>query len=203
MRPTSLQDALLRAKSLIKEAHHHFNPTRKFHNYGNKRGRFEQPRLAPIPVIPPTVPRVYAAVRNPNNNKKFPNVRCFGCNELGHYKIRCPKLARQVAAIAAAPTPNPPRGNMNPRGRRNGGRDRVARIYGRGRGQPAGRVHAALGGPTLATETGERARLFAAIDNPVQLNNMRLSRPQQHTKVRSFSFLLIAEAHIHFGLLNV
>ena len=91
------------------------------------------------------------------------------------------------------------------RGRERGrGGGRVARAQG-GRGpRQTGQVHAAIGEATLEDEAGERAQLFAAIDNP--------RAPQQYavvqtiatlTKVRNLIFLLIVEAHIHFCLLNV
>ena len=71
--------------------------------------------------------------------------------------------------MATVEAPNLGQGNGNHRGGRNGGRERgrgrVARLYGRGHGQCA-HVNASIGEPTVAYEAGERAQLFAAIDNP-------------------------------------
>ena len=66
---------------------------------------------------------------------------------MGHYRNKCPRLANRVA-MATLEAPNSRRGNGNQQGGRNGGRKRgcgrVARLYGRGRGQRV-HVNAAIG----------------------------------------------------------
>ena len=97
MRPVSLQDALLRAKPLVKEIQRSRPP--RYQGAGNGRGRFEphQPRPNQTQNSQP-IPRVYAA--QTAKVREFLNVRCYGCNEMGHYKNKCSRLSN--SAIYAA-----------------------------------------------------------------------------------------------------
>ena len=102
MRPVSLQDALLRAKPLVKEIQR--NCSKRFQPAGNGRGRVEPHHQPFHPQNPQLVPRVYAA-QTPAA-KEFPNIRCFECSEMGHYRNKCPRLANRVA-MATVEAPNP------------------------------------------------------------------------------------------------
>ncbi|MCO5573722.1 hypothetical protein L7F22_027496 [Adiantum nelumboides] len=109
MRPTSIQDALIRAKPLARA------PQR-----GNvAAATIEQGLL---------------------------NVRCYECNQWGHFRNRCPQ--RKNFGIIARAAPQTPQANQrnNRRGGRNGGRGK-----GRGAGRGA-RAFAAVGEPTLNDE---------------------------------------------------
>lgn len=164
-RPTTIQDALLRAKPLAEER---ANPVRNFNNYNNYRGRnrgnFHQGGQN----------RGVTAVALEQN---YPHIRCHGCNQMGHYQSHCPDRQNPNNNTRTNP---PPRDQQNQRGRGNGGqtrgRGRAARTYatngetnprgrGRGKGNNA-RAYAAIGDPTFMDEEDERATLFAAIDNP-------------------------------------
>lgn len=179
MRPISLQDALLRAKPLVKEIQRNSNRIRRFQSTGNRRWRTQTSGRNFTSRNSQPRPMVFAA-RN-TNTLEFPNVRCFECNEMGHYRNKCPRLANR-ASTATGNTTNPGRGNANQqrghnRGRGRGRGGRLARAQG-GRGpRQAGQVHAAIGEATLEDEAGERAQLFAAIDNP--------RAPQQYAIVQS------------------
>ena len=76
MRPTTLHDALLRAEPLAREISQ---------NQGQQR-REPATQRADNPNYPPNHfqprPRTYAAN---GQERSLANVRCYGCNELGHY----------------------------------------------------------------------------------------------------------------------
>ena len=105
---------------------------------------------------PPIKPRVYAT--QTIAIMEFPNIQCFGCNQMGHYQNRCPKRTDRVA-IAIAEAPNLGRGTANQQrgqgGNHGRGRGRAAKMHDRGRGQAA-HVNAIIGEPTLAEEEGDR-----------------------------------------------
>ncbi|MCO5606457.1 hypothetical protein L7F22_060645 [Adiantum nelumboides] len=150
LRPTNLQDALLRAKPLALEIQKTQQGRR---NYLAKRARPNNWNNQPAnhayqnrPIVATT-----AAI-------ELPNVRCYECQEYGHYQSKCPRRTRASGANA---TPV----NAIAREQPNicGGRGRANR--GRGRGAIA-RANAAIDQPTVRDETDERAVLHAAIDNP-------------------------------------
>ncbi|MCO5612315.1 hypothetical protein L7F22_066580 [Adiantum nelumboides] len=142
MRPTSIQDALIRAKPLVTEA----SPAlRTFNQFNNFRGGVRRPLNQGN--------HQHCIVAAATIEQKFPNIRCFECNQWGHYRTTCPRI--QNSRILARVTPQPPiiQGN-NLRGGTNGG-------HGRGRGRGA-RVYAAVGGePTLQDEEEDRAAILA------------------------------------------
>ncbi|MCO5599699.1 hypothetical protein L7F22_053804 [Adiantum nelumboides] len=149
MRTTSIQDALFRAKPLATEITHFQGLTI---NLTGSRGRARRP----INQRTPQRKNVAAATIE----QGLPNVRCYECNQWGHFKNRCPQ--RQNYRIIARASPQAPQSNQrnNQRGGRNGGR-------GRERGAERGaRTFVAVGEPTLNDDEEERATLFAAIDNP-------------------------------------
>ncbi|MCO5575329.1 hypothetical protein L7F22_029129 [Adiantum nelumboides] len=150
LRPTNLQDALLRAKPLALEIQKTQQGRR---NYLAKRARPNNWNNQPAnhayqnrPIVATT-----AAI-------ELPNVRCYECQEYGHYRNNCPRRTRASGANA---TPI----NAIARGQPNicGGRGRTNR--GRGRGAVA-RANAAIGQQTVGDEADERVVLHAAIDNP-------------------------------------
>ena len=157
MRPSSIQDALIRAKPLVKElgqSRKREGMQSKWHNQPGGRDLYparSQPR-----------PRVYATNTVDRN---LAHITCFECQEKGHYRRDCPRLRNQTAATLAT-NQRPERvgqrpGNLN-RGRGYvRGRGRVARVQGRGLG---GRNYAER--PTVGDEANERATLHAVIDNP-------------------------------------
>ncbi|MCO5580631.1 hypothetical protein L7F22_034501 [Adiantum nelumboides] len=149
MRTTSIQDALIRAKPLATEV----SPFPQTYNqFNNFRGRARRPLNQRAPQ--------HGNVAAATLEQGLPNVRCYECNQWGHFWNRCPQ--RQNPGIIARASPQPPQANQgnNQRAGRNGGRGR-----GRGPGRGA-RTFAAVGEPTLNDDEEERATLFAAIDNP-------------------------------------
>ena len=90
MRPTTVQDALLRAKPLIREQ-----------ISIRSRGRFQQnrgPNDARQQEASFHLRSQQGAYAARAQNFSHLNVRCYECNELGHYRNKCPKLANRVAA---------------------------------------------------------------------------------------------------------
>ncbi|MCO5582117.1 hypothetical protein L7F22_036007 [Adiantum nelumboides] len=149
MRPTSIQDALIRTKPLATEISPFPRAYNQFYNFWGRARR-------PLNQRAPQHGNVAAATIE----QGLPNVRCYECNQWRHFKNRCPQ--RKNLGIIARASPQPPQANQrnNQRGGRNGG-------HGRGRGGERGaRAFAAVGEPTLNDEEEERATLFAAIDNP-------------------------------------
>ena len=84
-RPT-VQDVLLRAKPLIREQL----------SMGS-RGRFQQ-NQGPNDSRQQRGPQQGAHIARAQNSCEL-NVRCFECNELGHYRNKCPRLANRLAAV--------------------------------------------------------------------------------------------------------
>ncbi|MCO5546576.1 hypothetical protein L7F22_000005 [Adiantum nelumboides] len=119
MKPTIVQDALLRAKALIKERGI-IGQRRRFESNQSSNDPKQQPRNF---FANPQHHRAYAAnIQNPPQS----DIRCFECNNLGHYRNRCPHLAHRAAAAAES-------GPRRPGGRNTGherGRGRAARILG-------------------------------------------------------------------------
>ncbi|MCO5576354.1 hypothetical protein L7F22_030163 [Adiantum nelumboides] len=152
MKPTTVQDALLQAKPLMKERSV-IGQRRRFESNQSSNSSKQQPRRN---FANPQHHRAYAAnVQNPPRS----DIRCFECNELGHYRNRCPHLAHRAAA-AVESGPRRSDGRNTRRGR---GHGRAARIFGRDQGRNA-QAHAAFGNPTLGEEH-ERATIYATIDN--------------------------------------
>ena len=87
MRPTTVQDALLRAKPLIREQL----------SMGS-RGKFQQ-NQGPNDSRQQRGPQQQGAHVARAQNSSQLNVRCYECNELGHYRNKCPKLANRVAEV--------------------------------------------------------------------------------------------------------
>ncbi|MCO5558064.1 hypothetical protein L7F22_011640 [Adiantum nelumboides] len=119
MRPTSIQDALIRTKPLATEA----NPAPRTFNQLNK---FREGVRRPLNQGN----QQHGTVAATTMEQTFPNVRCFECNQWGHYRTRCPRI--QNSEILARVTPQPPiiqRNNLR-RGTSGGrGRGRGARAY--------------------------------------------------------------------------
>ncbi|MCO5608798.1 hypothetical protein L7F22_063015 [Adiantum nelumboides] len=150
LRPTNLHDALLRAKPLALEIQKAQQGRR---NYLAKRARPNNWNNQPAnhayqnrPIVATT-----AAI-------ELPNVRCYECQEYGHYRNNCP---RRICASGANATPI----NAIARGQPNIRKGRGRTNRGRGRGAVA-RANAAIGQPTVGDEADERAVQHAAIDNP-------------------------------------
>ncbi|MCO5568600.1 hypothetical protein L7F22_022299 [Adiantum nelumboides] len=116
MRPTSIRDALIRAKPLAMEV----SPFPRAYNQFNSFRR-----RARRPINQRTYQR--KNVVTATIEQGLPNVHCYECNQWGHSRNRCPQ--RQNSRIIAKASPQPPQANQwnNQRGGRNGGR-------GRGRG---------------------------------------------------------------------
>ena len=165
MHPSTLHDALLRVEPLARELNRDRSQRRREpatpradipnYQWNNPPNHF-QPR-----------PRVYAMT---GQGRSLANVRCYGCNELGHYRLDCPHRTNHVAAAQGNDQGNAQgnphvgqgHGQLNANRGRGRGRGRIARAHGRGRD---GRAYAANAEPTLANEENERATLHAAIDN--------------------------------------
>lgn len=161
MRPTSIQDALIRAKPLVKEVGQ---------DKGFKRKEPYQPRWQdkqekgnhPSSEFQPR-PRVYAA-NIPG--RSLAHIECYECHEMGHYRSNCPKLRNRTAAAVVA---NPhgqgraqPQQQFQPSDQNRGrgrGRGRAAHANGRGRG---GHVYAAIAEPTLGDEVNGSEPYYAA-----------------------------------------
>ncbi|MCO5611483.1 hypothetical protein L7F22_065736 [Adiantum nelumboides] len=144
MRPTSIQDALIKAKPLAMEV----SPFLRAYNQFNK---FEGRARGPINQRTPQRENVAAATIE----QGLPNVRCYEGNQWGHFRNRC--LQQQNFGIIARASPLPPQAiqRNNQRGGRNGGR-------GKGRGEGRGaRAYAAVDRePTLQDEEEDRAILL-------------------------------------------
>ncbi|MCO5609994.1 hypothetical protein L7F22_064229 [Adiantum nelumboides] len=87
---------------------------------------------------------------------ELPNVRCYECQEYGHYRNRCLRITRASEANAVPV-------NATARGQPNNceGQGRVNRGQGRG---AVSRTNAAIGQPTVGYEANERVVLHTAID---------------------------------------
>ena len=108
MRPTSIQDALIRAKPLVRESGF---------EKGQKRREPFQPRW-----------KDGGYKKNATNalTRDISTVRCFECKKLGHYQINYPDLRNRVAV---ATTPNQgwkPRSRQRPWSWRPSGQDKWA-----------------------------------------------------------------------------
>ena len=182
MRPTSIQDALIRAKPLVRESgfergqkkREPFQP--KWKDGGYKRNS------TPIE----NQPRVYAA-NTPVRDISM--IRCYECDKLGHYRSNCPELKNRVASATTAEQrpqdqrpPQQHRGGNQGRGR---GRGRVARVNGRG-----GRAYAAAAEPTVNDEANKRATLYAAIDNPGAQNQYAVIQTKAIHQGETFDLLI-------------
>ena len=171
MRPTSIQDALIRARPLAKESS--FKPRQFFQK--TRTGWNSNPPKPNPNASATNRPHNYAATEV----MEFPNVRCYECHEMGHYRNKCPKRVNRAAAIAP-PSIQEDRGVRGGGRGRGRGRGRVARIYGRPRGRAA-HARATPAEPTLADNANERAMLHAAIDNPgVQNQYAVIQTPANH-----------------------
>ncbi|MCO5562252.1 hypothetical protein L7F22_015877 [Adiantum nelumboides] len=150
LRPTNLQDALLRAKPLAVEIQKAQQGRR---NYLAKRARPNNWSNQPTNHAYQNqhVVATTAAI-------ELPNVRCYDCQEYGHYRNKCPKRTRASGANAV-PINATARGQPN----NHEGRGRANRGQGRG---AIDRTNAAIGQPIVGDEGDERAVLHAAIDNP-------------------------------------
>ncbi|MCO5603121.1 hypothetical protein L7F22_057267 [Adiantum nelumboides] len=140
MRPTSIQDALIRAKPLATE----MSPSpRTYNQFNNLQGRVRRPLNQGN--------QQHGTIAAAAMEQTFPNVICFECNQWGHYRTRCPRIRH--SGILARVTPQPQIIQVNNlRGGSNGGRGRGARVY------------AAVGSePTLQDEEENRAALL--VDN--------------------------------------
>ena len=147
-----------------------FNKTRIGWNNNTSKGGQE--------AVGPAKPHTFAT----SEAKEFPNVRCYGCNEMGHYRNKCPKRVNQAAAIAP-PVYHEEQGNRGGRGRGKGrGRGRVARAYERGRGRIAFARGIPPEEPTLAEDVNERATLYAAMITLGHNNNTRSFKPNKSTR---------------------
>ncbi|MCO5601974.1 hypothetical protein L7F22_056101 [Adiantum nelumboides] len=83
LRPTTLQDALLRAKSLAKEIE---ETTQGRHDYPSRRARPSNWNNKPANQAYQSRPVVAATTIGRNAG-----VRCYECHEYGHYGINCPR----------------------------------------------------------------------------------------------------------------
>ena len=179
MRPTSLQDALLRAKPLVKEVRRKSNHARKFPQIaGSGRGGIEPshqgfthqnpPARGPGSMQPKLLPSWNSPIYGALDATEWVTTKISVPRKLIGWRqrrLKYPILGKGMA--------NQQRGGRGNRGR---GRGRAARMHGRGRGQAA-HVNATIGEPTLAEEEGDRAQLFAAIDNP--------GAPQQYAVIQT------------------
>ncbi|MCO5611003.1 hypothetical protein L7F22_065251 [Adiantum nelumboides] len=151
---------------------------RRFEPNQNSNGPRQQSRRN---FANPQHHRTYAAnVQNPPRS----DIRCFECNELGHYRNRCPHLAHR-AAVAAESSPRRPGGRNTGRGR---GRGRAARIFGRDQRRNA-HAHAAFRNPTLG-EGHERATIYAAIDNRRAQHQFTVIHTPATHQGKDFNFLI-------------
>ncbi|MCO5578774.1 hypothetical protein L7F22_032620 [Adiantum nelumboides] len=170
LRPTNLQNALLRAKPLALEIQKAQQGRR---NYLAKRARPNNWSNQPTNHTYQNrlVVATFVAI-------ELPNVRCYECQEYGHYRNRCPRRTRASGANATHVNATA-RGQPNNRGRQG----RANR--GRGCGVVA-RANAAIDQPTVGDEADERAVLHATIDNPdarQQLAIIQAPRTHQGDKV--------------------
>ncbi|MCO5572379.1 hypothetical protein L7F22_026132 [Adiantum nelumboides] len=150
LRPTNLEDALLRAKPLTLEIQKAQQGRR---NYLAKRARPNNWNNQPTNHAYQNRPIVATAAAI-----EFPNVRCYECQEYGHYRNKYPRRTRTSGA-------NTTLVNAIARGRPNIREGRGRANIGKGLG-PVVRANAAIGQPIVGDEADERAVLHAAIDNP-------------------------------------
>ncbi|MCO5568926.1 hypothetical protein L7F22_022629 [Adiantum nelumboides] len=81
LRPTMLQDALLRAKTLAKEIKETIQGRQ---DYPSRRARLDNWNNRPANQAHESRPVVATTTTT-----KFPNVRCFECQQYGHYRNNC------------------------------------------------------------------------------------------------------------------
>ncbi|MCO5588677.1 hypothetical protein L7F22_042636 [Adiantum nelumboides] len=141
LRPTTLQDALLRAKPLAKEIE---ETTQGRHDYPSRSARPSNWNNGPANQAYQSRPLVATTTIGRN-----PRVQCYECHEYGHYKINCP---RQSHASNANAFPLPPNGRGQPNVP--GGRERGNRNQGRG---AFARINVAVEQPTVEDGANERA----------------------------------------------
>ena len=111
MRPSTLHDALLRAEPLAREIDQERGQRRR----EPATQRADNPnyqRSNPPNCFQPR-PRFYTAN---GQNRSLANVRCYGCNELGHYQIDCPNRRNQVACTYGNDNPQAGRRQGHPNG---------------------------------------------------------------------------------------
>ncbi|MCO5614602.1 hypothetical protein L7F22_068886 [Adiantum nelumboides] len=83
LRPTTLQDALLRAKPLAKDIE---ETTQGRHDYPSRRARPSNWNNGPANQAYQSRPLVATTTIGRN-----PRVQCYECHEYGHYRINCPR----------------------------------------------------------------------------------------------------------------
>ncbi|MCO5563523.1 hypothetical protein L7F22_017167 [Adiantum nelumboides] len=150
LRPTTLQDALLRAKPLAKEIK---ETTQGLQDYPSRRARLDNWNSGPANQAYQST----LVVATTTTTIEFPNVRCFKCQQYGHYRNSYPRTTRASSANAIPVNANE-RGQPNVRGgRRRGNMNQGCEAYTRG--------NAAIGQPILGDEADERGALHAASNN--------------------------------------
>ncbi|MCO5570117.1 hypothetical protein L7F22_023833 [Adiantum nelumboides] len=92
LRPMTLQDALLRAKPLAKEIK---ETNQGRHDYPSRRARLDNWNNGPANQAYQSKPMVATTTAT-----EFPNVRCFECQQYGHYRNNCPRMTRASGANA-------------------------------------------------------------------------------------------------------
>ena len=188
MRPTSVQDALIRAKPLSREISQDRGVRRREPMHSRPQ-ESQNRRPAPQSNFQPR-PRVYAAnapVRD------LSNVQCFECHEWGHYRSTCPRLQHRTATATGTNPQNErnyqrfqqDNGNRG-RGRARG---RAARMNGRGRGR-GGRAYGARNNPTFGDEVNNRVTLYAAVDNPGAQNQYAVIQTEATHGGETFELLI-------------
>ncbi|MCO5553421.1 hypothetical protein L7F22_006942 [Adiantum nelumboides] len=111
---------------------------------------------------------------------ELPNVRCYECQEYGHYRNRCLRITRASEANAVPV-------NATARGQPNNceGQGRVNRGQGRG---AVSRTNAAIGQPTVGYEANERVVLHTAIDYSGARQQFAISKLPELIKVIKLNF---------------
>ncbi|MCO5572348.1 hypothetical protein L7F22_026101 [Adiantum nelumboides] len=92
LRPTTLQDALLRAKPLAKEIK---ETTQGSQDYTSRRARLDNWNNGPANQAYQSRPVLATTTAT-----EFPNVRCFECQQNEHYRNNCPQTTRASGANA-------------------------------------------------------------------------------------------------------